>query len=239
MTDAINIALSKQMGLFRKTEVIANNVANANTAGFKKELVLNNEFKLKNEHESVSYANDAATIIDTASGAVTQTNRPLDMAIIGYGYFKINTPLGPRYTRNGKFGTDSNGVLVDGNFFPVASKDGGVITIPVGVEVNIDEYGQVVSKDQVLGTVGVFDFDSELSLQPVGGGLYKSDAEEKNSLNYQIIGGAYEESNVNSVIEMQDLIETQRYAGMTNNIINIVEELEQNAVKSLSDSAKQ
>jgi flagellar basal-body rod protein FlgF len=239
MTDAISIILSKQMGLFRKTEVIANNVANTSTAGFKKELVINNEFKLKNNNESTSYANDLATIIDTSSGSITKTDRPLDATIVGVGYFKINTPLGPRYTRNGQFGTDSNGTLVDGNFFPVASSDGDIITIPTGAEVNINESGQVMANDQILGEIGIFELDSDLSLQPVGGSLYKSDAEEKNSTDYKIIGGAYEGSNVSSVTEMQDLIETQRYAGVTSNIISIVEELEQNAIKSLSDSAKQ
>ena len=239
MSEAINIALSKQVGIFNKIDVIANNVANVDTAGFRKQMIINSSKEVRNGNETVSYPGSATTIIDTSAGAVSYTNRPLDMAIMGEGYFKINSPLGPRYSRDGRFHTDGNGVLVDGNFFPVASIDGDVITITQGGEVSVNHSGQVMVDGALVGQVGIFNFANQELLQPVGGGMYKTDQQESVASSYEVIGGAYEGSNVKSVLEMQDLIETQNYSSMTNNIINIVEEMEQNAVKSLADSAKQ
>jgi flagellar basal-body rod protein FlgF len=223
------------MSLFRAISVTSNNVANSSTAGFKKQFVINNSLNVKN----ISYANDVATVIDTTPGDIVYTNNPYDVAIIGDGYFKINSPLGARFTKGGKFSIDGNGTLVDRNFFPVASADGDVITIPPGSEIVINQSGDVIANSEIVGKIGVFKFENEHSLEPTGGNLYKTSSPEIVSTEYSILNGSYEGSNVSGVSEMQDLIEIQRYAEMTANMISMIAELEQNAVKTLSDSAKQ
>ncbi len=239
MNTPIYVSLSKQAALMRQLEVIANNVANSSTSGFQKEYVIFNQFNVKDSNnQKIAYANDIATIRDTSSGSINYTNRPLDVAISGRGYFKINSPLGPRYSRGGNFQTDDKGVLVDANYYSVLAADGGEIAIEPGAIINISEDGKVWANNDAVAQLGIFDFDNDKLLENVGRGLFKANTAEKSAEDYFLISGALEESNVKSIAEMQDLIETQRFAEMTNNIINLVEDLQQNAVKVLSDTAK-
>lgn len=238
MNYAIDVVSSKQIGLFKELDITANNVANQNSAGFKRELLITQELEISKKNNKISYANAATTLIDDSKGEIIQTNRSLDMAILGEGYFKINTPLGPRYTRNGKFSLDENGTLVNSDMMPVASIDGDIISLPIGVELSVNQSGQIIADNQVLGEVGVFSFDSNLSLTPIGGSLYKSNAADQQSLNYTIMNKSYEGSNTSAIREMQKLMEIQSYVGMTANIISINEEIEKNALKYLAEAAK-
>jgi flagellar basal-body rod protein FlgF len=161
------------------------------------------------------------------------------LAILQDGYFKINTPLGPRYTKGGRFRLNDNGLLVDHNFNPIASSGGDVISIPPSAKVDVDPSGAVYADGELVGQIGVFSFTNEKLLQPVGGGLYKAFGAEIILGEVKIISGAYEESNVSGVAEMQTLLNIQRYSEMINNIINISEKMEENAIKTLANIAKQ
>jgi flagellar basal-body rod protein FlgF len=239
MSTPINIALTKQSALLRKLSVISNNVANSNTTGFQKEMVITNPLIMKDGSKNkIAYPNDIATIRDTTNGPIAYTGRPLDAAISGNGYFKIKSPQGIRYTRSGNFQTDNNGMLVDANYYPVLSTNGDEITIEPGTRVKITENGAVMVNDEPIALIGVFKFDNENLLINVGQNLYKADGGETLATNYKIISESLESSNVQSVIEMQELIETQRYTEMETNMINIMEELEKNAQRVLTDSAK-
>ncbi len=240
MGTTVYIALSKQLGLFKELDITANNIANSSTPGFKKQYLLTNEFRVdEKQGRNLSYANEANTVLDTKAGAMTHTNSPLDLAILQDGYFKINTPLGPRYTKGGRFRLNDNGLVVDHNFNPLASTGGDVISVPLGAKVNIDPSGGVFANNELVGQIGLFNFTNEKLLQPVGGGLYQAFGRENIALEAKIISGAYEESNVSGVGEMQNMLNIQRYSEMTNNIINIAEEIEKNTIKTLTNIAKQ
>ncbi len=103
------IALSRQGGLRRQLDVVANNIANMNTTGFKGERMMFVEHLVKSQESGkllgtkLSFARDIATMLDVSEGPMETTGNPLDLAITGEGYFVIQTENGERYTRNGRF----------------------------------------------------------------------------------------------------------------------------------------
>ena len=154
MQNALLIGLSRQMTLERQMDVIANNVANANTNGFKADHSLFEEFLNSNAREDnfvgadrrVSYVQDRGTFRDVGPGPMEMTKNPLDMAISGDAYFAVQVNGGERYTRDGKFSLNSTGQLVtsDGN---LVLGTGGPITFqPTDHDINIE--------GQLLGTRG-------------------------------------------------------------------------------------
>src|SRR5262249_30237242 len=111
METASYVALSSQMALTRQLDIVANNLANASTPAFKAERVLFAEFVT--QAGGPSSVQDFGTPRDTKQGALSRTGNPLDVALQGSGYFALQTPLGVRYTRNGRFQLDPNGQVVN------------------------------------------------------------------------------------------------------------------------------
>jgi flagellar basal-body rod protein FlgF len=218
MDQGIYTAAAGAMAMEVKLAVIANNIANANTVGFKKEVVTFEEY-LKQLDTSplvpVQYQRipeDVITkeyYIDTSQGPSRQTGNPLDMAIIGDGYFVVNTEQGPRYTRSGSFQKSPAGVLVDFQGNPVQG-EGGDIPIASG-EVIIARDGTVSVNEEVVDKLQVMDIASE-ALQRMGNNYFEvkqgfAPAAKENPVIEQ---AALEFSNVDVVKEMLGLIETQR-----------------------------
>ena len=114
------IALSRQMVLRDQMDVVANNLANANTSGFKAEMMLMSEVEIPAEEgTALSYVQDFATARDFSPGTLRPTGNDLDLAIQGDGFFAVQTPEGVRYTRVGRFQLDDEGTLVTSHGYPV------------------------------------------------------------------------------------------------------------------------
>ena len=116
MDNAIYVGLSRQIILERELDIAANNLANVDTVGFKFESMISNDDPVTMPTPgvaptSVNFTADAGVARDFTQGSLTQTGAPLDVAIAGKGFFQINTPDGPRYTRDGRF--DGHHALVD------------------------------------------------------------------------------------------------------------------------------
>ena len=110
MDNAIYVTLSHQMALRRHMDIIANNIANSNTAAYKSEAPLFQEFLIQSSGDSeVSFVRDFGTIRNVDEGAFAPTSSPFDLAIHGAGYFVIETPNGDRYTRSGHFSFQRSG----------------------------------------------------------------------------------------------------------------------------------
>jgi len=124
MESSVLIALSRQGTLKREMDVIANNLANMNTTGFKGEKMLFVEHLVKSRGGDrllpvkLSFARDVAQITDLSEGQINTTGNTLDVAIRKDGFFVVETPNGQRYTRNGRFETDNQGQLVNQQGFP-------------------------------------------------------------------------------------------------------------------------
>src|ERR1700761_5427962 len=144
MDNSLLVSLSQQLAAYRAMDVIANNLANASTPGFKREAAKFEEYVAQmrpSEDEkgsqSVSFVKDAGVMRDSSQGNIEQTGARYDLAINGKGYFAVQTAAGLRYTRDGHFSLDANGNLVTSQGFQVQG-DGGAITIaPTDGDVNI------------------------------------------------------------------------------------------------------
>jgi len=182
-------------------ETIANNMANINTNGFKKNII---SFNQALEMNSISKA-------DFTQGPVRHTGNELDVALDSEGFFKIQTGNGIRYTRDGAFTLDENGTLVTLNGDSVFGQN-GPITID-GSKVTIGGDGQVQVDDESVDRLIVVDFENPQLLQKEGGSMYFYSGEEKEISTVEDVGvqqGYLESSNVNSTEEMIKMIETYR-----------------------------
>ncbi|KPK90182.1 hypothetical protein AMJ80_08790, partial [bacterium SM23_31] len=163
-----------------KQEVTANNLANANTTGFKKEGVFR-KYLIDLNTILQEYATDFknledvdAVIIDFKQGELYPTGNPLDTAIEGDGFFAVQTPRGIKYTRNGNFQLDQNGFLVTGNGYPVLGTE-GLIRLQ-GQNIFIEDNGTVTVDEELVDVLQIVDFPKPYRLNKIGDGLF--DAEE-------------------------------------------------------------
>ena len=152
MQNTFLIGLSRQVTLERQMDVIANNVANVNTNGFKADRSLFQEYLMPGAREDnfaagrdrrLSHVMDRATFRDFAQGAAEPTKNPLDVAIDGDGFFVVQTPAGERYTRDGSFQINNQGQLVNASGYPVLGSGGPIQFQQTDKQINIASDGNV------------------------------------------------------------------------------------------------
>lgn len=217
MENTAIIALSRQGALGRQLNVLANNIANMNTSGFKGERMMFVEHLQRNQGGKaasagpISYVRDIATRRDTTEGPLEKTGNPLDVAIRDKGYFVVDTPEGPRYTRNGHFRLDPEGQLVTQQGHGVLSKEGTPFFLSPGdTRIQISRDGTVSSQIGELGQIRVVEFADEQEPEPGAGGLLKSAQIPTDQERPVIIQGMLEGSNVEPILEMTRIIQVQR-----------------------------
>jgi len=219
------IGLSRQMTLERQLDVVANNVANLNTNGFKADRSLFEEFLRSNARETnfvgrdrnVSFVQDRATLKDFSQGPTEPTKNPLDVAIDGDAFLTVQTPNGPRYTRDGSMQINSVGQLVTKGGLPVLGTGGPIVFQPTDHDINISADGTVtvlegVNRiDAVRGKLRMVSFPQAQSLLKEGSNLYSAEgAAPLQTTTSRINQGFVEKSNVNSVMEMTRMIDVTR-----------------------------
>ena len=139
MENASLIGLSRQIALQRELDVVANNIANISTTGFKAEGVVFQEHlmpvasanQFSGTDRKLSYVQDRATWHDLSQGPIEQTGNPLDVALSGDAFLVVQTPRGERYTRNGALQVNAAGELVTSEGYRVLG-DGGPIQLQNG-----------------------------------------------------------------------------------------------------------
>jgi len=211
------IALSRQTALRRQMDVVANNIANMSTTGFKGERMMFVEHLVKSQGgerilgDKISYVRDIATMRDLSAGPLEQTGNPLDVAIEDEGYFVIQSDSGNRYTRNGRFQLDESGQLVTASGGSVLS-DGGqpFFFAPGDTKISIARDGTVSTQNGDLGRIAVVNFANEHQLRPGAGGLYSTEAAPQPLENPGLVQGMLEGSNIQPVVEMARMIEVHR-----------------------------
>jgi flagellar basal-body rod protein FlgF len=216
MTQAVTQIGSSVDALTRELEIIANNVANANTAGFKR---LSNAFSKvldSQKGDAETYAPgtiDLKTGLDFSQGNMVQTGRSMDYALSGSGFFVVETQNGPLYTRNGVFSTNQNGQIVDEMGRKVEGEN-GPITLPSGVSVSaihVTSGGEITAGGASIGKFKVVDFaDSDKSkLVSVGNSCFAmsdNNVKTTSATNVVVKQGFQESSNVKIVDEMVDMV---------------------------------
>jgi flagellar basal-body rod protein FlgF len=245
MEIAGNIALSRMMALQQRMDIVANNIANMNTTGYKSIELLMKEDKISpssngvtaQDSSPVSMVAQWGTVRNTSGGVIQQTGNPLDVAIQGPGYFTVKDASGQAlYTRNGVFQISSTGTLVDLSGNPVQS-DGGEINIPPGTtSVSIGSDGTVSTPKGILGRIGVVNFQNEQALLPAGTNDFTAPdgVDAQPVTNPVVVQGSLEQSNVNGINQMTDMIEIQRQYQSAANIVKSENDRLNAAIKDLA-----
>ena len=216
------VAVSRQNVLQRQMDVIADNLANAQTTGFKAEtLSFAEHLHKKTNPNEVSFVKIKAHKKDFSQGSLHYTSNQTDMAIQGDGFFKIQHPDGIRYTRAGAFQMSPTGQLVNLEGYPVLDAGNGPVNLPPNVtSFQVSASGEVITPNGVAGKIGLAKFEDSQKLERVGGNLYKTDAQPQNADKAFIIQGAIEESNVKPVLVITEMIEVLRNYQTTQQLID-------------------
>ncbi|HXX03263.1 MAG TPA: flagellar basal-body rod protein FlgF [Xanthobacteraceae bacterium] len=228
MENALLVGLSRQMALSHELDIIANNVANIDTTGFKGNSASFSQYlmpgakdgQFSGKDQRVSFVEDRASWIDFSPGALQHTGNPLDVAVDGKGYFVVQTPAGQqRYTRNGSFAINASGQLVNSEGDQVLGT-GGPITFQVtDHDVTIAANGIITVRDgsgtvsAPRGQLQLVNFDQPNRLQKDGASKFLApagvNANPAPSATH-VVQGALERSNVRPIVEMARMIEITR-----------------------------
>lgn len=230
------VTLSGQIARKRQLEVVANNVANANTVGFEQDNLVFRAVDVKqNSRRANSFAWTETTYRSGDPGALKVTNRPTDLAIVSKGYFKLATPRGFRYTLDGAFMVNNQGVLVNAAGFPLMTPNNTAIEIPIDYrEIQIGSTGSVFVDGDEIAQVGVFDFDTKDPIIKEGGNLYSIQGNDIPLEEFTLVSGSLRESNVNSALAMAQMVEMQRSYGIVTDMMSNIADLEKSAVSKLT-----
>ncbi len=204
-----NIAASRAVAQQRVLAVIANNLANANTPGYRAERVLFSDWLSRQTDTKappggrvIAYAQDRATWREQRAGALSRTGNPLDVAIAGSGYFTVRTPRGTRLTRDGRFGLMPNGTLADSAGDPVLNTAGQPIQLaPSDTHITIAGDGTVSSENGTIGRIAVVRPTDPMRLTAEGNTLMRANTPTVPVATPKVVQGAIEGSNVQPVLE--------------------------------------
>ena len=216
-------------------DVMANNIANASTDGYKADRLLYSTVAFAEKEAAGASGNNAAPFapndlralaqkqaravgvvtgsgVDFSPGPIRETGRPLDVALDGDGFLAVQTPRGERYTRAGSMTIDANGQLVTHDGYLVIGEK-GPITVPPGGEVSIGEDGSLAVKGQAFDRLKLVTFKNpNQALLKEGQTLFLTTGQEKPAAapTLRVVSGALETSNLNNVSEMAAMIQNSR-----------------------------
>lgn len=227
--------LSRQSGLLNETRVIANNIANAATTGYRQEGLVFSEFIQGNRNQSsLSMARAQVRHTSMEQGVLTQTKNPFDLAIEGDGFFQIETAVGTRLTRAGSFTPDAAGDLVNTQGNRLLDNNGAAIFIPPDVQsVNIASDGTISADGRLLGQIGLFQPVNSAGLIREGGVAFRAEDGVEPTENAAIMQGFLEGSNVSAIDQVARLVELQRAYELGQSFLETEDERIRNAVKNL------
>jgi flagellar basal-body rod protein FlgF len=211
MSNPIYALLSSQATLRQQVDILANNVANLSTAGFKREGLVFSTLveRLDVPGRTLSLAELRSTYTDLEAGALQRTGNDLDLAINGHGFFAVETPAGARYTRDGRFSMNAFGELVTVSGHRVLDEGGAPIVLPLEIAaVGVSSDGTLSGHDgRPLAILGLHQLAGRLGRE--ADGLFAADSATP-ALQAEVVQGFLEASNVSPIRELTGLIEAQR-----------------------------
>ncbi len=237
MIQGLYAAASGMMAVEERQSVIANNIANVSTPGFKRQLAVDQGFysafsrALMTSPSAVSAGPGGGTRLvetftDAAAGAIQNTGNPLDVALIGPGYFAIQTPDGEQFSRNGRFSLDKDGYLCTLEGQPVLDASGDRINCGDGGNIQIDGDGSVKVDGGVVGALRLVEFDDPHALTRRGHHLYSADEAtvRRPAASTQVVGEALEGSNVQLPTEIIRMMAAVRAYAANQMVITTADE---------------
>ncbi|MGJ3230305.1 MAG: flagellar basal-body rod protein FlgF [Oceanicaulis sp.] len=241
MDNAMLVGLSRQLTLRRAMDVAANNIANAQTNGFKAERVmLEHDLTSRARHvdgpDRVAFVDEWAMGRDFQQGALERTGRPLDLALQGEGFFMLETPAGERFTRDGRFTVNPDGELTAADGARVLDDFGQPVRVdPNAGPVTISDDG-VISQAGLPGQrIGTVRFEQLGLLEKVGDNRFAApdDAERVFEAMPQVLQGHVEASNVRPIAEITRMMEVSRSYASVTKMIRDTDELSRKAIERL------
>jgi flagellar basal-body rod protein FlgF len=254
MENALLVGLSRQMVLMHELDVVANNIANLNTTGYKADNSLFGEYLMPRASDQsfagrdrrIDFVQDRATWLDLSSGAIEHTGNPLDVAVSGNAFLVVQNAQGQtRYTRNGSLSINAQGQLVTMNGDQVIGSSGPITFQSSDNDIVISSTGVISVRqgngtaDTPRGSLQLVTFDKPQRLQKDGASTFTAPADANPSPaspNTKVVQGSLERSNVNGVAQMARMIEiTRSYADIAA-ILQQQSEQRRNALSQLSQA---
>jgi flagellar basal-body rod protein FlgF len=251
MENASLVGLSRQIALSRELDVVANNIANLNTTGYKSDSTVFHEFlmpgvranQFRGADRLVSFVHDRATWTDFSQGPVQPTGNPLDVAIGGNAFLTVQTPRGERYTRNGALQINNQGQLVTSEGLQVVGTSGPIVFQPNDRNISIGGDGTISARDgqstidAQRGKLKLASFAAPRLLQKDGTSTYMAPAgvTPQPPTGAKVTQGAIEKSNVQSVTEMSRMIEITRTYTQIAQILQNQSDMRRTALDKLAE----
>jgi flagellar basal-body rod protein FlgF len=251
MENAALVGLSRQIALQRELDVVANNIANLNTTGYKADNVVFHEHlmpvaranQFRGPDRVLSFVQDRATWLDLAQGPVQQTGNPLDVAISDNAFLTVQTPRGERYTRNGALQINAAGQLVTSEGLPVIGQNGPIVLQAGDRNVAISTDGTISVRegnnttDSLRGKLRLATFDQPQRLEKDGTSTYSAPAgvQAQAPTTVRVVQGAIEKSNVNGVLEMTRMVEVTRTYTQVASMLQQQSDLRRHSIEKLAE----
>lgn len=219
-------------------EVTSRNLAHASVPGFRKALLSMESLPDPNSQDGQDNLNGTkvnAPATDFTPGPLNQTGAPLDLALDGDGFFVINGPDGPLYTRSGTFQLDGSGQMVTPDGLPVKAS-GGTLTIPANTpaaQITVGPDGTVRVGKEEIGKLDIMAFADPQTLRSVGATLFQAPPDVvPQAANARVVQGAREMSNVSAVSELVNLIAAQRHYEMAQKAVSSMDRAAQKRIEA-------
>lgn len=241
MDNALFVGLSRQMLLRHEMDVVANNIANADTAGFKLETLMSKTEPRRPANTApgprpVKFVLDDGVARDFGQGTLRTTGGTFDLAIEGPGFFTISTPEGERYTRDGRFTLDPTGKVITEDGDAVSGDGGGeIIVTPEKGPVSISADGVISQNGERVGKIGAVTFANQGALEKVGDNQFRntSNLQPQPATASVIRQGMLESSNVKTVVEVTRMIEVTRSYERITQMLDATADLSRKSVERL------
>jgi flagellar basal-body rod protein FlgF len=252
MDSTLLIGLSRQTTLRRELEIVANNIANINTTGFKADGAVFSEYlqtgaraeQFSAPDRRLSFVQDRMSWHDMSQGTVQQTGNPLDIALDGDAMLVVQTPRGERYTRNGSLQISATGELVTSAGDKVMGDNGPIVFQPSDKDIEITTDGTInvregvsLTSDSARGKLRLVTFANPQQLQKDGASTFSAPAGllPEPTAKVKIVQGAIEKSNVRSVVEMTRMIELTRAYTEVAGVLQQQSDLRKNSIQQLAE----
>lgn len=243
MQSGIYVGLSAQMALERRLTTIADNMANMNTVGFRATEVKFDEMLASIDNDisaKVAFVSQGNDYLSTRNGELQQTNNPLDFAVKGDAWFGVNTPSGQVLTRDGRFTMAETGELQSIKGYPVVDAGGAPIQLNRnGGPPTVGSDGRIFQDGRPVAQIGLFETDlskgylryDNSGVLPTGGSQPVVDTQHTG-----VMQGFIEQSNVNGISEMTQLISINRNFESISSLLSSTESSFTDAIKTLGGS---
>lgn len=237
MQTGLYVGISAQMALEKRMNTLADNVANSNTVGFRSTEVKFNEVLGNTRPAKVSFASEGKEFLNTNNGGLTQTGNELDFAIKGNAYFQIETPAGTALTRDGRFTLTDTGQLVTILGNPVLDAGGAPIQLNAAAgDLKVGADGVIQQNGNRVASLGLFEANFDNGFTRVGNSAvipHSTPEPVVDRFDTGVIQGYVEESNVNAVQEMSQLITVTRAFDSVASLLRESETSLSEAIKTL------